>query len=157
MNNIGKGIIAGLAATFVLAFFMTVKARMGVLPLFDPIAMLTQMANDSFGGDRTRMMGWALHFLIGGSWGALFGAMNSSLPGRTELAKGLWLAAFAWLISVLGFMPAAHGGILGLKFGVLVPVALLAAYLVFGALLAWVYAQLVHVRVTQRLQLIQLH
>jgi len=57
MNNIAKGILAGLAATVVLSLMMLVKAAMGLMPALDPVGMIAGMMGVSMA------LAWGVHFM----------------------------------------------------------------------------------------------
>ncbi len=61
MANIGKGMLAGLAATAVLSVLMVMKGMMGVTPALD----LPKMIAGMMGSPDTPILGWAIHFMIG--------------------------------------------------------------------------------------------
>ncbi|MDZ7643996.1 MAG: DUF6789 family protein [Woeseiaceae bacterium] len=149
MDNIGKGILTGFAATIVLSAVMLMKSVMGAMPQLNAIQMQTQMLNQYIGTPMTPLIGWMMHFIIGTVlWGGLFGAFNHLVTGKTELAKGLWFSTAAWLLMMIVVMPMAGAGIFGLNIGVMAPVATLMLHLIFGAVLGYTYARLLRVPAT---------
>ncbi len=50
IHDIGKGIIAGMAATVAAAIILVGQAAVGVLPQFDVIGMLTMIAGSTWPG-----------------------------------------------------------------------------------------------------------
>lgn len=137
MNNrekLGKGLLAGLAATIVLSGIMMMKQAMGLMPNLDPIAMITHMSGSSM-----QMMGWAGHFFIGTVlWGSLYALVNDKLPGP-HWARGAIFATGAWLVMMIMLMPMAGAGLFGLGLGMMAPIATLMLHWVYGAVLGAVY------------------
>ncbi len=139
--EIGRGIIAGLAATVVLSAMMLAKQSMGLMPELDPIGMITSMA-----GTDSSAVGWVGHFFIGTVlWGGGFAIGSPYLPGPYWL-RGATFATGAWLMMMLVVMPAAGAGIFGLALGVMAPAMTLLLHIVFGAVLGGVYGSLGHGR-----------
>ncbi|MGC8477668.1 MAG: DUF6789 family protein [Acetobacteraceae bacterium] len=136
-TNIGKGIIAGLIATFVLSLFMLMKQAMGVMPQLNPVAMITQMM-----GARTPVVGWIAHFFIGSvMWGIIYAWLDPSLPGPHWI-RGIIFATGAWLVMMVVVMPMAGAGLFGLTLGIMAPIATLVLHWIFGAVLGWTYGAL---------------
>ncbi len=135
--EIGRGIVAGLAATVVLSAMMLAKQSMGLMPELDPIDMITSMADAS-----SPAVGWAGHFVIGTVlWGGGFAIGSPYLPGSYWL-RGATFAIGAWLMMMLVVMPATGAGIFGLALGVMAPAMTLLLHIVFGAVLGGVYGLL---------------
>ncbi len=61
MADVGKGMVAGLAATAALSALMAMKSAMGMMPQLDVIGMLSRM----MGAAGSPAVGWIVHFLIG--------------------------------------------------------------------------------------------
>ncbi len=61
MSNVGKEILAGLAATIVLSALMTMKSTLGIMPQLDMTKMLAGM----LGAPDKPIVGWIAHFMIG--------------------------------------------------------------------------------------------
>ena len=144
-SNMGKGVIAGFAATLVLSVLMMMKAMMGVMPDMNTIRMLTGMAHRWMGTPMTPAVGWVLHFMIGSiAWGVLFAMLVNRIPGRSPLVKGVVFGAAAWLLMMVLIMPMAGAGLFGLHLGIGVPIATLMLHAVFGAVLGVAYGRLLH-------------
>lgn len=149
MNKIGQGMVAGFIATIVLSALMLLKSGMGMLPQLNAIQMQTQMLNNFLGTPATPVVGWISHFIIGTVvWGGLFAALNHRIPGKNELNKGLIFSVCAWLLMMLLVMPMAGAGFFGLNIGVMAPIATLVLHLIFGAVLGYAYAKLLHISPT---------
>lgn len=137
-RHYGKGMLAGLIATFVLSGLIVMKAQMGLMPELDPIQMLGNMVG---GGSRT--IGWAMHFVIGTVlWGLLFTAIFGAGPGRFWW-RGIVFATGAWLVMMIVLMPMAGAGLFGMNLGMMAPVMTLMMHVVYGAVLGGGYAGLV--------------
>lgn len=74
--HLGRGLLAGLAATVVLSGFMLIKHAAGLMPQLNVIMMLSHMAAAPLA------VGWIVHFMIGTMcWGVLFAWLNPRLTG----------------------------------------------------------------------------
>lgn len=143
MNNITRGIVAGLVATIVLSILMVLKGMMGLMPEVNAIAMLSGMAEARAGMPGTPVTGWILHFLIGAVlWGGLFAILNDKIPGGTQIVKGIVFSFIAWLLMMIVVMPMAGAGVFGLNIGMQAAVATLVLHIIFGAALGWMYNRL---------------
>jgi Family of unknown function (DUF6789) len=142
-TNIAKGMIAGFAATVVLSVLMVMKSMMGVMPEMNAIGMLTGMAHQFMGTPATPLVGWLLHFMIGGfAWGILFAALVRVIPGKSPTIKGMVFGTAAWLLMMVMVMPMAGAGLFAVNLGIGAPIATLMLHWVFGAVLGGVYAKL---------------
>ena len=131
---IGRGIVAGFVATFVLSAMMLMKRSMGLMPELDPVAMISAMA-----GASSPVVGWIGHFVIGSIfWGGGFAIVSPYLPGPYRL-RGTIFALGAWLMMMMVVMPMAGAGWFGLGLGVMAPVVTLALHVVFGLVLGTIY------------------
>ena len=135
-----KGIIAGFVATVVLTMLMIMKGMMGLMPELNVISMLSGMANSRMGMPASPMVGYLLHFIIGAIvWGALYHKLNDSLPGGSQLMKGVVFGLGAWVLMMVLVMPMAGAGIFGMKMGMMAPVMTLMLHVIFGAVLGFTY------------------
>lgn len=145
MNNLAKGMLAGLAATVVLSILMLVKASMGLMPALDPIGMIAAMMGIS------ATMAWGIHFMIGTVlWGGAFTLLDAHLPGEKLWIKGIAFGVGGWLIMMLAMMPLAGASFFGLQLGIMAPVMTLVMHIVFGAVLGAIYSQLLRRRTPAR-------
>jgi len=135
---IGRGIVAGFAATVVLSAMMLMKHSMGLMPELDPIAMIAGMA-----GASSPAVGWIGHFVIGTVlWGIGFAIVSPYLPGAYWL-RGTIFAVGAWLMMMMiVMMPIAGAGPFGLSLSMMTPVAALVLHIVFGLALGGIYGLL---------------
>ena len=141
LHDLGKGIVAGCAATAVVAVLFLLKNLAGLLPEFNFIDMLTMLSGYSWQG-----AGWIMFFVGGGAaLGALFAFLDAraeSTIGSFEPVRGAIFGAIVWLVLMLLFMPIYGGGAFGLNFGIGAPIVMLAANLIYGLILGAVYAAL---------------
>lgn len=139
MSNVGKGMLAGLAATVVMSLMMLMKGAMGLMPELNPIAMIAAMMGVS------AALAWGVHFMIGVVlWGGGFAVLETSLPGTQFWIKGVIFAIGAWLIMMVAMLPMAGVGFFGMSLGMMAPVLTLVMHVVFGAVLGGVYGALVN-------------
>jgi len=140
-TDIGKGMIAGLAATVALSLLMLMKTAMGLMPELDIVGMLSRM----MGSPGTPEVGWAAHFVIGVLvFGGLFAMLDPRLPGGTHTVRGIVFGVAAWLMMMVAVMPMAGAGLFGLNLGIMVPILTLVLHVIFGAVLGWTYGGLLH-------------
>ncbi len=139
MADVGKGMVAGLAATAALSALMVMKSAMGMMPQLDMIGMLSRM----MGAAGSPVVGWIVHFLIGAVvWGALFAWLDPRLPGGSHALRGVVFGVGAWLLMMVALMPMAGAGLFGLGLGIMAPVMTLVLHMIFGAVLGWTYGRL---------------
>lgn len=139
MKTYINGILAGLAATIVLSILMIIKAKMGVMPDVNVIAMLAK----TMGGGAA--MGWLAHFMIGAViYGVIYSAVFSKLPLANSAARGAALGVAGWVVMMIAVMPMMGAGFfgLGLPSGMMVPIVTLMLHLIYGVVLGLVYRRL---------------
>lgn len=140
MSQIGKGLLAGLAATTVLSTLMVMKAKMGVMPNLD----LPKMIAGMMGSPNSPMLGWAVHFMIGiFAYGVAIAALNARLPGGSPTTHGVIIGVVGWLIMMVMLMPMVGAGMFGMTMGPMAPIMTLILHLIFGAVLGWTYGKLI--------------
>jgi len=140
MNNWTSGLVAGFAATVALSALMIMKSAMGIMPQLDLIEMMSRMV----GAPGNVAIGWLVHFGIGTiAWGLLFAWLDPRLPGNTYVLRGVVLGSGAWLLMMIVMMPMAGAGFFGLGLGIMAPIMTLVLHVIFGAVLGWVYGQMV--------------
>ena len=134
MNDIVKGLVAGLVATIVLSMLMIAKGMMGLMPELDMTAMLSSMMG------APPIAGWVAHLAIGSViWGGLFAFLYDKLPGKSASSKGLFFGGAAWVLMMIAIMPMAGAGLFGRSLGVMAPVMTLMLHLIFGLVLGLVF------------------
>ena len=143
MASLIPSMVAGFIATVALSVLMLLKGAMGLMPELNPIAMLTDMASQNMGMPASPVVGWVAHFAIGTvMWGILFKLLHGWLPGGNALLKGVWFAALAWLMMMIGPMPMAGAGLFGMNLGVMAPAMTLIMHLAWGVVLGGTYGRL---------------
>ena len=131
---IGRGLIAGLAATVVLSIVIVLKQALGVLPQLSTISVLAQMV-----GYQSLTVGWGVHFFVGVVlWGPLYAWIDtkSSFP---HWFNGMMFASCMWLAVMLVIMPLLGTGLFGIELGLLTPTATLMLHWIYGAVLGSVF------------------
>jgi hypothetical protein len=95
MKGIWQGLVAGLLAGAVLAALSFVDNGNG-----NQLASVASWLGLTTAGGTARWMGFLLLLLLGGLFGTLFGAVQSSLHRRTQLTLGRSLVAglLFWVI-----------------------------------------------------------
>jgi Family of unknown function (DUF6789) len=142
---IWKAAIAGLAGTTVHALFMYFKARVGLLPTFQPYHSFQIALSNWVGADVPAIVPWALTFLNGMTiLGFLFGRIKRLLPGKTGVAKGLIFGLIGWILMGLIFFPLIGLGLFANQVGLGIAPALLslAMLLTYSMVLGTVYVAL---------------
>lgn len=146
-NNVMKGVFAGFVATIALSILMMLKTMMGMMPQMNAIKMLSSMAHGFVGAPLTPVVGWLLHFFIGGVlWGLLFALLFERIPGQTAALKGLVFGTAAWLLMMIMVMPLAGAGFFGLNLGPGAAIATLVLHWAYGAVLGSAYGKLAAAR-----------
>jgi hypothetical protein len=134
LHDLGKGVIAGLAATVPVAILIVIKGGLGLLPQVDFITLLTNLTGFGWGG-----AGWIFLFVAGGLLGVGFSALDSHVghvTGAGEIAHGVLFAVLLWAALMLVILPVYGGNVFGVGFAV----AVLAGLLLYGIIMGVVYA-----------------
>lgn len=140
MQKLGKGMLAGLAATVVLSALMVMKAMMGIMPALD----LPRMIAGMMGAPNAPLLGWIVHFMIGVvGYGIAIVIFGNSATGAGNVMRGIAIGVVGWLIMMLMLMPMVGAGFFGLNMGVMAPMMTLILHIIFGAVLGWVYGRLI--------------
>jgi len=127
-----NGLIGGFVGSAVLAVIFLLKSMMAIMPQMDVIAMLSMMMG------MTAIMGWVAHFVIGTiAWGGIFALANDSIPGGSQIGKGVVLGIAAWLLMMIAVMPMAGAGFFGMNFGMMGAGMPLVLHIVFGAVMGF--------------------
>lgn len=144
MKEIGKGLLARLAATTVLSILMVLKAMAGLPPGLAIPKMLAAMA----GASGQPIIGWIIHALIGiVVYGIAIALVRKNMPG-SSIVQGLSLSVIGWLIMMIVLMPIAGAGLFAMNMRPSASVATLELHLIFGAVLGWILGRLMSVSVT---------
>lgn len=136
MKLVAIGILAGIGAALVLSALMVMKSMIGFFPELDIIAMLAALVAGGV------MLGWILHFAIGGFWGAAFSVVHDFLPGRNPVLQGIAFGLIAWLLMMLLIMPMGGYGVFGLVIGIMAPLMTGVLHIIFGAVMGWIFQRL---------------
>ncbi len=137
MSHVGKGMVAGFAATLVLSALMLMKSAIGLMPELDLPRMLGGMMGAGPG------LGWIIHFMIGTVlWGALFAWLDPNLPGGSHWLKGVVFGMGAWMLMMILAMPMAGAGLFGMRLGIMAPIMTGMLHAIWGAVLGGTYGAL---------------
>jgi hypothetical protein len=139
---IWKPLVAGLSGTLVHFFFMYLKSRTGLLPLFQPYQSFQHALSLWVGADVPAIVPWLLSFLNGMAiLGFLFGRIKGLLPGRNGISKGVVFGFIGWVLMGTIFFPLIGLGPFALQAGEGIWPALqsLAMVLIYSIVLATVY------------------
>ncbi len=139
MKTYTNGLLAGLVATLVLSVLMIIKAKMGMMPDVNVIAMLAS----KMGGKP--VMGWLAHFMIGVvGYGLIYPALFNKLSLGSTMFRGAAMGFTGWVVMMVVAMPMMGVGMFGLKLasGIMVPIITLVLHLIFGVVLSTVYRKL---------------
>ena len=105
--NVLAAIVAGLVGTAVISMVMAMAPKMG-MPKMDIVDMLSTMF-----GKPNRMMGWAMHFMMGVVFALIYAFAWSRGVGAPTWGGGLIFGAAHWIVAgmVMGMIPMMHAGI----------------------------------------------
>jgi hypothetical protein len=124
-NTIGKGIVAGFVATFVLSI------------LIDPIALVAPAVWPA-----STSLGWVLHFFVGTViWGVGFAMLHDYLRGPSW-QRGLIFALGAWLVVMGGAALLLWARVVAFDLGGAVIATTLVVHVLYGVWLGVVYGWL---------------
>jgi hypothetical protein len=139
MTDVFKGIVAGGVATAAISGLMLIKSAAGILPQLSLIHLLLALLE----APKEQALGWILHVAFGSViLGSLFARIEPRLRADTHTKDGILFGVILWLVMMLVFMPAAHGGYFGFQLTHLAPIAMLVLHVVYGAVLGWTYGKL---------------
>jgi hypothetical protein len=121
-STIGKGIVAGFVATFVLSV------------LLDPIELFAPSILPA-----SPPVGWVLHFFVGTVvWGIGFSVLHDYLCGPAW-QRGLMFALGAWIVVITGAAVLILAGVLAMELTPVMIVATLVVHVFYGVALGLVY------------------
>ena len=127
----------GLVATLAMSILMVIAFATGVSPMPKPIpaAIAGKVVSGIVGADvptpAIMAVAVASHFVYGGFWGAVLGALTRPVT----LWKGLGLGVFLWLLMGMVALPFLGWGFFGVGITAQIAVATLVLHLVYGATL----------------------
>jgi hypothetical protein len=123
-NTIGKGIVAGFVATFVLSV------------LLDPLSLVVSAVWPA------PAVGWLIHFFIGTLiWGVAFAMLHDHLPGADWL-RGLVFALGAWLVALSVGLALKTARLVAIDINLSLLASTLAIHVIYGVVLGAVYGWL---------------
>ena len=103
---IWKSLVAGLCGTIAHTLLISLKARAGWLPSFQPYQAFQQTLSQFIGTDVPPIIPWVISYLNGMTIvGLLFGSSYRLLPGKHGITKGLSVGVLVWLIMGTIFFP----------------------------------------------------
>ena len=124
-STIGKGIVAGFVATFVLSV------------LLDPIELFAPSLLPP-----SPPVGWILHFFVGTVvWGIGFSVLHDYLHGPAW-QRGLMFALGAWIVVITGAALLILTHVIAMELTPVMIVATLVAHVLYGVALGLVYGWL---------------
>jgi hypothetical protein len=144
---IWKALVAGSCGSAMHAALMLLKARMGLLPSFQPYQSLQEALGTLIGSEVPPIVPWLLSFFSGATIvGFVFGLVYRLLPGKSGATKGLSFGLLAWMLMGLLFFPVLHLGLFatGIELGLAPAIFSLAMLLTYGIVMGIVYAALEH-------------
>ena len=138
MNLIGKGLLAGLAATIVRSALLVAKDMMGVMPELN----IAKTTAGMMGSPDQPIIGWIVPFMISiVGYGAAITLLDERLPGKSHVWHGVMIGTLGWLVMMFMLMPMAGAGLFAMKMGLMAPMMTLVLHLIFGVVLGWVYGR----------------
>lgn len=127
MNRYVNSVIGGLVGTIILSILMIFKMKMGLLPQFNVIKDMTQIA-----GAQSPIVGWLMHLVLGIIvWGLLFGLISCWFKGP-YFVKGLQYSVLLWLLMMVIYMPITENGLFASQLGYPVMIMSLVLHLIYG-------------------------
>jgi hypothetical protein len=132
-----SGILAGFAATCVASVIMLMNNAIGKIPDLHIPQTLSVML-----GEPDHIMVGGITFFITGTFlfGIIYPLIAPRLPVRSNPVKGLLFGVAIWLAMMLLVMPLAGAGFFAVNRSAIAPAAVLLLTLVYGMVLAAVYA-----------------
>lgn len=127
MNKYISSLIGGVIATVILSILMIIKMQMGLLPQFNVIADMTDIA-----GAQTPIIGWAMHLVLGIIiWGLLFAIVSHLFKGPYSV-KGIQFGILLWFLMMIIYMPVTENGFFASHLGYPVMLASLILHIIYG-------------------------
>lgn len=127
MNKYISSLIGGLLATIILSILMLIKMHAGLLPQFNVIKDMTDIA-----GAQTPIVGWIMHLVLGIIiWGLLFAIISSAFKGNYAI-KGIQFGILLWLLMMIIYMPITENGLFAAKLGIKVVIMSLVLHIIYG-------------------------
>jgi hypothetical protein len=148
--NVLSAVIAGVVASLVFSLVLMMAPKMG-MPKMDIVSLLGSM----FSPQTNLAVGWMMHLMMGIVFALIYAFLWSLGIGAPTWVGGLVFGSVQWLIVglVMGMIPVIHAGIKsgavkapGLWMtnngGLMAFMGGLAGHMIFGIVIALVYAAL---------------
>ena len=135
LHDLRKGAVAGLIATIPVALLAVLKQLLDVIPQLDLVGILTRLTGIPWNGT-----GWVLLFVVGAILGMGFASLDSHVSDTTTAGEMLRGAFFGFLLAVLLMMILIP--LYGRGSGLTYAIGVLAACLVFGAVMGFAYERM---------------
>jgi hypothetical protein len=135
------GAVAGVVATAGMTALMLAAQRAGIMGELPPHDIAHDTVErtplrDDVGREGRGALGWLFHFGFGAAAGALFAVLRRRVrPSPPDALTGVGFALLVWTISYLGWVPALHFLPPATDDQPGRPPTMIAAHVVFGALL----------------------
>src|SRR4051812_38106118 len=103
IHDLGKGVVAGLAATVPVAILILIQGAVSLLPQVHFIDLLTNLTGFGWSGT-----GWLFLFIAGGLLGVGFSALDAHVghvTGAGEIAHGVLFSVLLWAAIMLIVLP----------------------------------------------------
>lgn len=127
MNRYISSIVGGLIATVILSILMIIKMQMGLLPQFNVIKDMTQIA-----GAETPIVGWIMHLVLGIIiWGLFYSIIYPGFKGPHYI-KGIQFGILLWLLMMIIYMPVTENGLFASELGYPVMIMSLVLHIIYG-------------------------
>ena len=149
--NIIAAIVAGLAVTATMSLVMIMGPKMGL-----PKMAIWEMLGSMFDSHGNNALGWIAHFMMGAIFALVYATLWSAGLGAPTLLWGVLFGAVHFVVvgMMMGGMPMLHAGIraetvqapgvLMLNGGVRGLIGGLIGHILYGLVVASVYAAIVH-------------
>lgn len=142
MNDLSKGMLAGMSATLltgILDQMLHGASGLGGVDVFS----LTMIVSQPMLGAATNAPAWLTCAAIGALvYGSAFALLFTRLPGQAAVWRGMVFASMVWLGLMLVIMPATGAGVFGVNIGYSTPWLTLGTHLFFGIALGALYRRL---------------
>ena len=137
IESITRALAAGLVGTFVTGGALAMKNAIGVLP----DVHVPQTLSTVIGTPGNVMAGGIAFFVIGTFMLSLaYAVISPRIPLRSPVIKGVLFGFAVWLTIMLIVMPVAGAGFFALHRSAAVPAAHLLLALLYGLVIAMMYA-----------------
>ena len=145
MHPVLRGLLAGAAATALLAVMLWINAELGPLRELDPAALVARVLGED------RSVGWSVLLTVGiAGFGLSLAALTDPDEPGLPWVPALTLSVGGWVAAMMGLLPMAGHAPFGIGQGPVLALLSAAWAVLFGAALAAAWAWLP--RATELLQ-----